>query len=151
MSFFIQALVGLGYNRGASSVYTGSGTAVDPWRAQPIGDPSSSFEFTDADDGVGVFSTAIGVNPVGFSPYGDLVTVKSKILEFSAGYPDTFVPLSPPPSRVGSIWGWFTFPLFSETTVYALVFIPDRQGVDKAIFALPNELNLETPNPHFSP
>lgn len=149
MSFFVQAIVGLGYNRGASSVFAGSGTAADPWRAQPIGDPSASFSFIDADDGVGVFSTAIGVNPVGFSPYGDLVTVKSKILEFSAGFPSDTVPLSPPPSRVGSVWGWFVFPLFSETTVYALVFVPDENGIDHAIFALPDELNMATKNPHF--
>jgi hypothetical protein len=149
VSFFIQAIVGIGYMRNACSVYAGAGTLTDPWRAQPIGDPSSSFTFTDADDGVGVFSTAIGMNPVGFSPYGDTVTVKSKILEFSAGYPDTFVPLTPPPSKIGTIWGWFVFPTFDPTLSYALVFVPDESGVDHAIFALAIELNLQTKNPHF--
>lgn len=149
-NLFIQAIVGIGYNRQACAVFAGEGTSTNPWRAQPIGDLSSSFEFTDDDDGVGVFSTAIGVNPSGFSPYGDTVTVKSKILEFSAGYPDTVVPLTPPPSRVGVIWGWFTFPLFDPALSYALVFIPDENGIDHAVFALATELNLVNPNSHFA-
>lgn len=148
--FFIQAIVGIGYTRQASAIYAGAGTVVDPWRAQAIGNLAAPFTFTNADDGVGVFSTAVGVNPPGFSPYGDLVTVKSKILEFSAGFPDDFVPLTPPPSRVGVIWGWFTFPLFDPDLSYALVFVPDEQGVDHAVFALANELNSQTPNPHFT-
>jgi len=151
VSFAIQTIVGLGYMRNACSVFRNAGTATDPlWQAQPIGDPSSAFEFKDSDDGVGVFSTALAVNPDGFSPYGDLVSVKSKMLEFASGFPADFVPLSPPPSRLGTIWGWITFPAFSETTVYALIFIPDKNGADHAVFALPDEIDIHTPNPHFA-
>jgi hypothetical protein len=151
MSFFVQAIVGLGYMRNASSVYKGEGDPLDPvWSAQPIGTPGAPFTFKNADDGIGVFSTALAINPAGFSPYGDRVTLRRKILEFSAGFPGAFVPIpneSVPAS--GVVWGWFTFPLFDPTTVYALVFLPNANGPETAVFALPDELGLEQKNPHF--
>lgn len=139
MSFFIQAIVALGYMRNACSIYKKEGDPLDPvWSAQPIGDPSAGFTFKNADDGVGVFSTALAANPLGFSPYGDAVILKRKILEFAAGFPGAFVPI-PNESKpcAGIVWGWVTFPAFDPTMVYAIVFVPNADGTETAIFVYP--------------
>jgi hypothetical protein len=151
MSFFVQSIVGLGYMRNACSIFKKEGDPLDPvFSAQPIGDPSSVFTFKNADDGVGVFSTALAANPVGFSPYGDHVTLKRKILEFASGFAAAFVPIPNESAPcAGTIWGWITFPAFDPTTVYAIVFVPNPNGTETAIFALPDELAMLQKNPHF--
>jgi hypothetical protein len=149
--FFVQAIVGIGYMRNACSIYGSDGLVADPtWKAQAIGIAGAPFTFKNADEGVGVFSTAFAINPAGFSPYGDAVTLRRKILEFSSGFPGSFVPIPNEgvPAR-GLVWGWITFPSFDPTTVYAIVFLPNSDGTETAVFALPDELSLEQKNPHF--
>jgi hypothetical protein len=150
MSFFVQAIVGIGYMRNACSVYGSDGAADPEWKAQPIGNPSGFFTFKNADNGIGVFLAAFAINPDGFSPYGDKVSLRRKILEFSSGFPSDFVPIpneSMPAS--GLVWGWITVPTFDPTTVFAIVFLPNADGTETAIFALPDELSIVEKNPHF--
>lgn len=151
---YINAILGIGFGRQAFEVYGGDGSSTNPWRATALGDPSNQVRLvdTEANNTYTIFPLDTpGSPPTGYSPTGDLVRVTPNNHQY-----DTFP--TPPTGTLNLgtnfeaiTWVWGASSQLDPDGVFALCYVVGKNGKpDRWFFAVPDELELLTPNPLFA-